>query len=222
MEKTYLEANKEEIKKKMNILFKHYCSFGDKGNITNLKSAKWHKMLTEAGIEDSQNSKKSLDILFSKQTKNKPCMVFDLFIESLPFIVEIKYSKLDKNTGLTDLIQKNFIPLYEKISGGTGDKTFDIKPNELANEMLKSDIPIMFDLYRIYWDCEKKTSDDKAVIKDNSLKGAFNFLADCEICPGFLNKTLAHQIWETACSAKEAYCKPFVEQKYLLGVVFTF
>lgn len=37
----------------------------------------------------------------------------------------------------------------------------------------------MFDLYRIYWDSEKKTSDDKSTIKDNSLKGAFNFMADC-------------------------------------------
>jgi len=34
----------------MKILFQYYASFGDKMNTSNLKSAKYHKMLTESNI----------------------------------------------------------------------------------------------------------------------------------------------------------------------------
>lgn len=46
------ESNGEvdEIKKKLKELFNYYSSFGDRLNVDNLKSSKFHKMMQDAGI----------------------------------------------------------------------------------------------------------------------------------------------------------------------------
>jgi hypothetical protein len=40
----------EDVKKKLKEIFIYYASYGDRLNTQNLKSAKFHKMLQDAGI----------------------------------------------------------------------------------------------------------------------------------------------------------------------------
>ena len=92
----------------MKEIFVYYASFGDRLNTENLKSAKFHKMLQDAGIMSSNNSalsspkgltsirnaskfdrnkaevplmnKKRIDLIFCAVNKHKPFMSFDIFL----------------------------------------------------------------------------------------------------------------------------------------------
>ena len=44
------KLNLNEVKRKLREVFVYYASFGDRLNTENLKSAKFHKMLQDAGI----------------------------------------------------------------------------------------------------------------------------------------------------------------------------
>ena len=43
----------DDIKKKLREIFNYYASFGDRLNVSNLKSAKFHKMMNDAKIINS-------------------------------------------------------------------------------------------------------------------------------------------------------------------------
>jgi hypothetical protein len=45
-----MPSDLEEIKKQLREVFNYYASYGDRLNVSNLKSSKFHKMLTEAKI----------------------------------------------------------------------------------------------------------------------------------------------------------------------------
>lgn len=45
-------------------------------NLSNLKSVKFHKLLNDAGLKCNTNLKKTFDLLFWSQTKNKSSMPF--------------------------------------------------------------------------------------------------------------------------------------------------
>jgi|TARA_B110000285_G_C14977523_1_gene539698 hypothetical protein len=86
-------------------IFVYYASFGDRLNTENLKSAKFHKMLQDAGIMSFQGmsspkglnsirntsklqsksdvplmNKKRIDLIFCAVNKHKPFMSFDIFL----------------------------------------------------------------------------------------------------------------------------------------------
>ena len=97
----------DDIKKKLREIFVYYASFGDRLNTQNLKSAKFHKMLQDAGImsqtgvksprstnnftsvrntstmsknESGLMNKKRVDLIFCAVNKHKPFMTFDIFL----------------------------------------------------------------------------------------------------------------------------------------------
>lgn len=85
----------EGVKKKLKEIFIFYASYGDRLNTQNLKSAKFHKMLQDAGImqnkisrvnsprrenETSLMNKKRVDLIFCSVNKHKANMNFDLFL----------------------------------------------------------------------------------------------------------------------------------------------
>jgi hypothetical protein len=72
-------------------------------NMMYLKSAKFHKLMVDADIEDPSSksiggkanshklTRKKLDLMFFTATKHKTNMNFDIFLELLPSIAEILY-----------------------------------------------------------------------------------------------------------------------------------
>jgi hypothetical protein len=46
----------DDIKKKLRDLFNYYASYGDRLNIQNLKSSKFHKMMADAKIVSSNTN----------------------------------------------------------------------------------------------------------------------------------------------------------------------
>ena len=72
-----------EIKRRLKLIFNYYSSYGDRLNVCNLKSSKFHKIMQDSMIlQDSTNlmEKKKLDLLFCQVNKHKPNMQFDQFL----------------------------------------------------------------------------------------------------------------------------------------------
>jgi hypothetical protein len=81
-------------------LFNYYASFGDRLNVSNLKSSKFHKLMADAKIlqqtpmmtdEQFLMEKKRIDLIFCQVNKHKPNMQFENFLQALTKIAEYKY-----------------------------------------------------------------------------------------------------------------------------------
>lgn len=95
----------EDVKKKLKEVFIYYASYGDRLNTQNLKSAKFHKMLQDAGIMKESNrnaspnrsntlmNKKRVDLIFCSVNKHKVNMTFDVFLQAMIKIAEFKYNE---------------------------------------------------------------------------------------------------------------------------------
>lgn len=79
----------DDIKKKLREIFNYYASYGDRLNISNLKSAKFHKMMQDAKIISNNTQhitegvlmdKKRIDLIFCSVNKHKPNMAFENFL----------------------------------------------------------------------------------------------------------------------------------------------
>lgn len=91
----------EEVKRRLKEIFNYYSSFGDRLNLMNLKSMKFHKMLLDAGILTEQANlmeKKRFDLIFCQVNKHKPNMVFDTFLQVLTKVADYKFPQ-EANAG---------------------------------------------------------------------------------------------------------------------------
>ena len=78
-----VQSDLDEVKKRLREVFNYYSSFGDRLNMNNLKSSKFHKMMQDALIINSTSTlmeKKRLDIIFCQVNKHKPNMNFESFL----------------------------------------------------------------------------------------------------------------------------------------------
>ena len=81
--------NYMDIKNKLKIIFTFYASFGDRSNIQNLKSGKFHKLMLDSNIQSGNLTQKQLDLLFVSQNKHKPNMNFNTFLELIPKLSKV-------------------------------------------------------------------------------------------------------------------------------------
>lgn len=112
------------MKDKLRIVFTFYASFGDRGNVNALKSNTFHKMMSDAGLRDSQVlTPYRLDLLFVKA--NRHGVDFETFLTLLTSIASIKYSvggddlKVSHSHALQILLKQHFLPLYASIMAET-------------------------------------------------------------------------------------------------------
>jgi hypothetical protein len=113
-----------EAKSKLNKIFEHYASFGDKLNLSALKSKNFEKFAVESKIIDENFNKTRLELIFTTETKtlNKKQMNFEMFLSALIKIAEYKYIKGSKTnsgvaiqTALNKLLKLHVFPLYDKL-----------------------------------------------------------------------------------------------------------
>ncbi|EGR31404.1 hypothetical protein IMG5_110630 [Ichthyophthirius multifiliis] len=109
----------EELKQKLNLIFHFYSSFGDRQNITYLKSAKFSKLMQDSQIISSQINSKTIDIIYSQNTQNKQNMTFQKFIDTLPIISQLKYPTETAENAFKKLINTHLNPIYEFITTKT-------------------------------------------------------------------------------------------------------
>eukprot|EP01022_Parablepharisma_sp_SALTPOND_P020353 TRINITY_DN368_c4_g1_i1.p2 TRINITY_DN368_c4_g1~~TRINITY_DN368_c4_g1_i1.p2 ORF type:complete len:718 (-),score=69.14 TRINITY_DN368_c4_g1_i1:6194-8347(-) len=192
----------DDVLQKLKVLFSYYASFGDRLNVTNLKASKFHKMMQDAQVEVKPAHKKRIDLIFCSQNKNMPNMGFDTFLDSLPLIAQLKYPEIvaehGHGTTLNCLLQNDILPLYEKLSMSQThlriQQRYDVELTEGAVIVLRSIEETLYEIYATYFPWEQVTSDAPATVANRSIKAAFQFLNEFEVCPAILSKTVVFNI----------------------------
>ena len=157
------QENTDDIINKLKVIFSYYASFGDKMNINTLKSAKFHKLFQESGIDYKLNIKKKLDLIFSACVKNKSGMLFETFLDSLPQIALTVFPTAGSDRdALQTLLHTYLIPQYQQIASipqniGSNQK-FDIEATPEVLEIFSSIMGTLMQLYLAYFPLEKSSS----------------------------------------------------------------
>ncbi len=210
-----------EMINKLREIFEYYCSYGERLNTKILKSNKYIKLFKESNLIDNIINQTRLELIYKSQNKNN-CMNFDEFLNSLLKVTEYKYpnynsqSELKKN--LFQMIKEHILPLYNLIINGNLDLSINnsvlnnttiiqqidnidsLLYSNLTEEILTSIIPILFDIYKVYFPHEISISDNINFIKEKSIKQYFEFLKNFEITPGLLSKSITYQIYKSEIS----------------------
>ena len=195
-----------DVMKKINVVFAYYASYGDRLNINYLKSAKFHKMMEDAKIEDKLSMRKRLDLIFCAENKHKANMVFDTFLDCLPKIAQVKYpfiyQKESPSKALDYLIHQNILSLYQiilknsSVSQLQDISRLDTQYCELIHELIKNLHPILFVVFSAYFPWEIKSKENAQILSARSEKSLFPFLKEFDISPSLLNKSKSFQIYQ--------------------------
>ncbi|CAD8095567.1 unnamed protein product [Paramecium primaurelia] len=193
-----IEVKRVDDKKKLNVIFKFYASFGDRTNIDYIRSNKIHKLMSDSQIKFQKQDQQYIDLLFVKANRNKPNMDFENFYYFLELLSETLYG--DQNS-FQILMDNHLTPLYENIISSTdlGDEetklSQDIDP--VCLKLIQVVIqPITF-IYNKYFppqfkNFNLKDQQEELMLKQQIRSSLFLFLKDFEICPQFITKGSAY------------------------------
>ena len=202
---------------KLKEIFEYYCSYGERLNTNILKSHKFIKLFKESGIKDNIVNQTRLELIYKSENKYN-CMNFEQFLNALMKVAEYKYpnysSPIELKKNLKQMIKENILPLYDLIINGNFETTFNnsilnttiiqqldnidnILYSNICEEILTSIIPILFEIYKVYFPHEISISDNIEYIKNNSIKQYNEFIKDFDISPGLLSKSVSFQIYKS-------------------------
>ena len=206
-----------EIIYRLKEIFEYYCSYGERLNTKILKSHKFIKLFKESGIKDNIVNQTRLELIYKSENKYN-CMNFEQFLNALMKVAEYKYpnysSPIELKKNLKQMIKENILPLYDLIINGNFESTFNnsilsstivqqldnidnILYSNICEEILTSIVPILFEIYKIYFPHEISISDNIDYIKNNSIKQYYEFIKDFDITPGLLSKSVSYQIYKS-------------------------
>ena len=209
-----------EILSKLKEIFEYYCSYGERLNTKILKSNKFIKLFKESGIKDNIVNQTRLELIYKSENKNN-CMNFEQFLNSLMKVCEYKYpnnnSQIELKKNVFQMIKDYILPLYDLIINGNLDTSLNnsilntsiiqqidnidsLLYSNLCEEILISTVPILFDIYKVYFPHEISISDNINYIQENSIKQYFEFVKDFDITPGLLSKSIIYQIFKSEVS----------------------
>ncbi len=224
----------DEVKTRLKKIFQFYTTFGDRCNTSNLKSNKFHKMMSDANIREQYISVKDLDLLFVAENKHKPNMDFNTFLQLLVKVAEYRYENtLPSREALERFIKEHMLPLYDNIYQHTdlgieeGSLKEPIKENVLL--ILKAVHGPLLKIYQIYFPWEIRTSQEPHVIKQRTEMALFGVLKEFDVCPSIMTKGAAFMVWtevmetpvrELSRNPRIENMVPFMEKD--IGIQFTF
>lgn len=148
-----MQVQQAQIKYQIRVIFTFYSSFGDRTNITQLKSNRFHKMMSDANIKDQILTQRKLDLLFVQENKHKSNMQYATFLNLLPKISAIKYPNLRSEQSIFKLYSDHLKPLYfsimEKTDLGQDLRSFHIPINEECITLIKPLSQILSKIYQV-------------------------------------------------------------------------
>jgi len=217
----------DEIIEKIQTIFTYYSSYGDRMNLSNLKSVKFHKLLQDAGLKYNQQIKKSLDLIFCSKTKNKGYMTFELFLDALTDLSKLFYKDSESDSdALLLLTNNNLVPLYLRIVNDTDMNSKQGKPEEEIKketiEILSSISETLLQVYNAYFPWEKHTSESYDIILNKSTNITMKFLSEFDICPAILTKANGFSLFSHILTDKNIYTIDCIPKNGFIGTVFTF
>ncbi len=84
-------------------------------NVDQLKSNKFHKVIYDANILDSNVTKNRIDLLFVKENKHQANMNFDTFLNLISRVAQLKFPSGSPSEALYALLENHLFPLYNNI-----------------------------------------------------------------------------------------------------------
>jgi len=180
-------------------IFVFYVSFGDRLNATHLKANKLYKMMHDSYIMDENITKKNLDILFCKHSKNAPSIDFERFLSLILNIAAIKYPSLEPKEAFFELFNNFLKPLYNNLYTETDLGEFDV----ISKQAIDTDViqiishisPVISKLYRSYFDAEFSKLGSKET-RQKSEAALLQLLKDFDICPALTNVSVAYSLMQ--------------------------
>lgn len=179
----------------LNLLFKHYTSFGDRTNNSYIQGNKVQKLMKDWNVIGKTVTKTDVDMVFTKVNKSKPNMYYKDFLEVLNQIASLKY-KGSQAEAFKELFYQNIYPKCEELGLVSKDESFNIEFDSIVSELFLSKINLLYDIYHSYFTLKVEKS---TKISDKEMqaceKALFEFLRDFEVCPKLLSKSKVCNIW---------------------------
>ena len=210
---------------KLICIFMYYTSFGDKLNISSLKSTKFHKLLSDAQIEN-ENNKINYELLFSKLCKTGS-LNFQQFLESLVKVSLLCYPNVSVDISMDKLINEHINPLYKGIDAFMKSSTFGyvneniVIPPQIITVIELLDKP----LYRIYctfFAFELSSSLEYEQRYEQSMTTIYDMLSNFDICPMMISKPSAFYIFQSVINSNCDQFTPFLYLHKDTGGLFTY
>ena len=195
------------IRQKLKRIFGFYIRVGDKGVTSQLKLAKFRKMMTDCRIIEPSMTLENLELLFLRQSKHRIGVDFEGFLELLVKISTTKYtnSQYTNKEALQIILDEYILPLNNVVEPGS--MIFDgidmgKEKDEIIEEgvllVIKGVYPVLIKIYKEFFSWELK-EDKQKLLKKKNKEGFWNFLKEFEICPGFITKAIGNNLWAQIC-----------------------
>eukprot|EP00826_Nyctotherus_ovalis_P042308 TRINITY_DN4333_c0_g2_i11.p1 TRINITY_DN4333_c0_g2~~TRINITY_DN4333_c0_g2_i11.p1 ORF type:complete len:696 (-),score=204.09 TRINITY_DN4333_c0_g2_i11:1180-3267(-) len=162
-----------------------------------MKGRQYLKVLQDAKIVGVVVAKSEADIIYMSYTKGKRgFMNCETFLRSLVKVAEIVYPTLagqSKSKALEKLIAQHFLPLRENSPSPNkyAELFASIVYDENTKELLISILPILKDVYDVYFGNPFKAAKDFKQVVKVSTKQLLVFLREFNLIQNFSNKSLA-------------------------------
>jgi hypothetical protein len=210
---------------KLICIFMYYTSFGDKLNISSLKSTKFHKLLSDAQIE-KESSKINYDLLFSKLCKSGS-LNFQQFLESLVKVSSLCYPNVSVDISMEKLINEHINPLYKGIDEFMKSSTFGyineniIIPSQIIMVIELLDKPL-YRIYSTFFAFELSSSLAYEQRYEQSMAAMYDMLTNFDICPMMISKPSAFYIFQSVINSNCDQFTPFLYLHKETGGLFMY
>lgn len=205
-------SSQQGKKEKLRTLFLRYAEVSSETGIPSIKPRQFVKLLQDAGLleNDSKLTKSRAEIIYSSQTKSKRgFMTFDTFLACLLKIAETAYPELiheKKSKAVEQVISQHFLTLQDRLalqsvelhSASRGKNAAEvvatmssIQYDNSVKELLVSLLPVLKDIYDVYFGNSFKVAKDYKQIAQLATKQLIAFLRDFDVTKNFVQKQSA-------------------------------
>jgi len=205
----------ELITSKIRRVFDYYCQFGDRLNTCYIKPHKFQKFANDCELLDDNFTKIRLELIYTIENKHKNPMDFPTFLNSLVKIAEYKFEG-DKTQQMNLLLANHILPLYSVIYEKSLDHSeMDINKSHYSHsvnynklnkdiifdsdtqELLTIAVPVLFEIYKVYFPWEMSNAENDNFVKENTDRVYYNLLKDFDLSPALISRSFAFQIFQS-------------------------
>lgn len=192
-------AKGEALQSNLRKLFVSYASYGTKANQNYLRAPRFLAMMEDAGVPDEVLGLKQLEMLFSRESKYKPSVNFEAFLEILTQIAREKYRsefEVRPTHAFMNLVEEFLMPLLTRVveQEMTGGQR-SLKVDDECKSLFLSVYDALRDLYCAYFPWELIADRAAEVLTNKSWQSLSTFLREFDICPTLVSKGNVARIW---------------------------
>lgn len=173
-----------------------FCEYADSGNRLDRKSLsflEFQNLLADAHVLCPSVTSSSVELLFYSETKRRPQMSFEVFLNTLPRLAQLKYRETYARApkeALNSLLEHEILPLCNsRVPARPPCETKILPLNNDVKDIFASIVLPFKRLYKAYfpWESSHNMTNELKLI--NSSKALQLFLRQFGLCPGSVPKS---------------------------------